>query len=81
MKAQATSYERGGERIRPYKRGDQVLRKCAPNEKDKFSGEIWKGPYRVLAADNDSYLVTLIVPGPGPALGMAIYNLQFASTH
>ena len=65
MKAQAVCHERGGQRIRPYKRGDKVFRKCAPNQQNKFSGEVWMGPYVVRGVNNNSRLVKLMLPTAG----------------
>ena len=52
-------------RIHEYHLGDFVLRKNEPAFRDTFQRYRWRGPSRVLGADNTGHLVKIRVPASG----------------
>ena len=65
MRLQADNAQKGTSRIRPYKVGDFVLRKCGLHERDKLGRYIWRGPCEVFGVSNSSHLVKILVPATG----------------
>ena len=81
LRLQAKQFERGGLRIRTYKPGDLILRRCNPAERDVYEGRKWRGPERIVEIDDTGHNVKIWVPAIGrPKDGKPLMQLKWIHT-